>query len=168
VDEDEIFGELLDAISRGDVREVGWILKSGLNVDTVDYDGRTPLMIASESGQCFLFFICLLHFHFFVAVTKCNSLGKLECAKFLVSLGTNINITDRWGYTALECARRQGHAHIVEYLAAQSSKDGMMGHRSNEVLKAVWITCRRRRGCRRRRRCFFVLFFVIMVLTLLF
>lgn len=44
------------------MREVGWILKSGLNVDTVDYDGRTPLMIASESGPHLLiiwfFLIC--------------------------------------------------------------------------------------------------------------
>lgn len=50
-----------------------------MNLEEGDYDNRTPLHLASSGGH-------------------------LECIKFLLSIGVDVNPKDRWGATPLNDA----------------------------------------------------------------
>jgi hypothetical protein len=73
---------------------------SGCRLDGQDYDGRTPLHVATSEGQ-------------------------LHVVKFLVSKGVALNVLDRWGGTPLSDALRHGHTHVAAFL---QSKGAVLGN----------------------------------------
>ena len=88
---------LCAAASRGDIEAVERMLSSNVSIDTGDYDGRTPLHLASAEGQ-------------------------IEMVKFLLSQGADATVVDRWGARPVEDAIRHGHQAIVKLLEMASDE----------------------------------------------
>ncbi|HNH74221.1 MAG TPA: glutaminase, partial [Candidatus Obscuribacter sp.] len=80
------------AAAEGDVGEMRRLVAKGVSPDQADYDGRTALHLAASEG-------------------------KLEAVKYLLDLHVNRACLDRWGNTALDDARRQGHQGVIALLS---------------------------------------------------
>jgi len=75
--------------SIGDIEGISRIEIMGIDLNTGDYDNRTPLHIASASGQ-------------------------LDIVKFLLKKGVNPNPKDRWGATPLDDAKSEDIAEVLQ------------------------------------------------------
>lgn len=84
----EEFVQALVINDSGTARE---LLEEGVNVNSVDISGETPL--------------------FYVAY-----LGNLDMVKLLVEFKANVNISNHKGFTPLHEASCRGHSGVVEYL----------------------------------------------------
>lgn len=103
--------ELMFYVSIGDCAQVELIAR-GYNIDitsekTADYDKRTPLHIAADSGS-------------------------YACASWLVKENAPPNVVDRFGNTPLDCAIRSGHYTIAGLLEAH----GGAKHAQGELVTA--------------------------------
>ncbi|MSP62936.1 MAG: glutaminase A [Myxococcales bacterium] len=87
------------AASQGDLRGIQSLVARGIDLDSADYDGRSPLHLAAAEG----------HAH---------------VVKSFVARGVQVNPVDRWGGTPLDDARRGGHAAVVELLEAAGAHSG--------------------------------------------
>ena len=73
----ELITRLLLAATKGDVNTLAALINTGVDVNWVDYDGRTALHQALAGGH-------------------------IEAATWLINMGANVDLRDRWGYTARE------------------------------------------------------------------
>jgi glutaminase len=69
----------------------------GLDINTGDYDKRTPLHLASAAGH-------------------------IDIVRYLVEQGAEVNPRDRWGATPLNDAQDSA---IVEYLVNHGAEKGL-------------------------------------------
>lgn len=83
------------AASLNRVGIIEYLLLRGGNIDAKDPNGNTPLMHAVVNWQ-------------------------FDSIKFLVERGANINITDKYGFSAIQKARFRGLSSIAKYLEQQS------------------------------------------------
>ncbi|MCB0804410.1 MAG: ankyrin repeat domain-containing protein [Bacteroidales bacterium] len=83
--------ELLDAASRGDTAKIKAFLEIGTDVNTVNWDGVTPLMYAAQAGH-------------------------LPAVEMLIDEGANINAKPYNQINALMGAVIAGHAYVVDTL----------------------------------------------------
>lgn len=88
---------MIEAAARGDVEEVKKLIAAGANVNSCDYDMRTPLHLAASEGH-------------------------LELVKLLVSSGATVNAADRFGNNALVDAMRGGKKAVSRFLVAQGAE----------------------------------------------
>ena len=96
---------LIWASSKGDVSAVQRQLTLGADLDTADYDRRTPLHLAATEGQ-------ELMVRFFV------DQGQASPA------GVHLDPVDRWGGTPLDDAHEHGHQGVVAILEAAGAHRG--------------------------------------------
>ncbi|KAH7685112.1 Dual-specificity kinase protein [Dioscorea alata] len=89
--------QLLFLACQGDVRGVEELLQEGVDVNSIDLDGRTALHIAACEGH-------------------------LEVVRLLVRWRANIDARDRWGSTAVGDAKHYGHADVYSFLKAKGAK----------------------------------------------
>ncbi|KAJ1703744.1 hypothetical protein LUZ63_003523 [Rhynchospora breviuscula] len=89
--------QLLFMASQGDAKAVEGLLKDGVDVNSIDLDGRTALHIAACEGH--------------VAV-----------ARLLLSWKANIDARDRWGSTAATDAKYYGNIEVFNMLKARGAK----------------------------------------------
>ncbi|KQK00273.1 integrin-linked protein kinase 1 [Brachypodium distachyon] len=87
---------LLFAACQGDVGGVEELLREGVDVDSIDLDGRTALHIASCEGQG-------------------------EVVRLLLAWKANINARDRWGSTPALDAKHYGHFEVYNLLRARGA-----------------------------------------------
>lgn len=86
----------LNAAQNGDLKKLVHLLNSGLDVNSCDYDRRTPLMVSASEGQS-------------------------EVVKTLLAYGANVTKRDRWGNTAYHEAQRRGYHDVMRSI---QQKDG--------------------------------------------
>ncbi|XP_073136895.1 integrin-linked protein kinase 1-like isoform X2 [Henckelia pumila] len=89
--------QLLFMASKGDVSTMQDLLDEGIDVNSIDLDGRTALHIASCEGH-------------------------LEVVKLLLSRKANIDARDRWGSTAAADAKYYGNIEVYEFLKSHGAK----------------------------------------------
>ncbi|KAL4291024.1 hypothetical protein GQ457_14G001650 [Hibiscus cannabinus] len=89
--------QLLFMASRGDVKGVEDLLNEGVDVNSIDLDGRTALHIAACEGH-------------------------VEVVKFLLVRKANIDARDRWGSTAAADAKYYGNMEVYNILKARGAK----------------------------------------------
>ncbi|KAJ4790461.1 Integrin-linked protein kinase family [Rhynchospora pubera] len=89
--------QLLFVASHGDIEGVEELLKEGIDVNSIDLDGRTALHIASCEGH-------------------------LEVVKLLLWWRANINARDRWGSTPAADAKYYGNTEIYDLLRSRGAK----------------------------------------------
>ncbi|KAM7279410.1 hypothetical protein ACFE04_006544 [Oxalis oulophora] len=89
--------QLLFMACRGDTKGVDDLLNEGVDVNSIDLDGRTALHIAACEGH-------------------------VEVAKLLLSRKANIDARDRWGSTAAADAKYYGNIEVYNILKARGAK----------------------------------------------
>lgn len=89
--------QLLFMASQGDAKGVAELLWEGLDVNSIDLDGRTALHIASCEGH-------------------------VEVVKLLLNWKANIEAKDRWGSTATADAKFYGNVEVYSLLKARGAK----------------------------------------------
>lgn len=93
-DTNRTFGAIY-AASIGDVDELKRLVAHGHDLDSADYDGRTPLHLAAAEGQ-------------------------LDSLIYLLNQGVHAEPLDRWQNTPLDDAVRHKRDSVIELLASQS------------------------------------------------
>ena len=88
---------LISATDKCDKTKVQLLLDQGVDLNTVDYNWRTALMIASRDG-------CL------------------EIVKLLIQYKVDINYKNNWGMTALDWAKREKKSDIIKLLLENGAK----------------------------------------------
>ncbi|AET04420.1 integrin-linked kinase family protein [Medicago truncatula] len=89
--------QLLFMACRGDVKGVEDLLNEGIDVNSIDLDGRTALHIAACEGH-------------------------VDVAKLLLSRKANLDARDRWGSTAAADAKYYGNTEVYYILKARGAK----------------------------------------------
>ncbi|KAL2507175.1 Integrin-linked protein kinase family [Forsythia ovata] len=89
--------QLLSMACKGDVKGVQDLLDEGIDVNSIDLDGRTALHIAACEGH-------------------------VEVVKLLLSRMANIDARDRWGSTAAVDAKYYGNVEVYTILKARGAK----------------------------------------------
>ncbi|KAM7460862.1 hypothetical protein LguiA_028983 [Lonicera macranthoides] len=89
--------QLLFLACQGDVDGLNDLLNDGVDVNSIDLDGRTALHIAA-----------------------CE--GRVEVVKLLLSHKANIDARDRWGSTAAADAKYYGNTEVYNILKARGAK----------------------------------------------
>ncbi|QCD84580.1 serine/threonine-protein kinase CTR1 [Vigna unguiculata] len=89
--------QLLFMACRGDVKGVEDLLNEGIDVNSIDLDGRTALHIAACEGHA-------------------------DVARLLLTRKANIDARDRWGSTAAADAKYYGNTEIYYMLKARGAK----------------------------------------------
>ncbi|GLT55578.1 hypothetical protein SLA2020_286890 [Shorea laevis] len=89
--------QLLFMACRGDTKGVEDLLNEGIDVNSIDLDGRTALHIAACEGH-------------------------VEVVKLLLSRKANIDARDRWGGTAAADAKYYGNTDVYNILKARGAK----------------------------------------------
>ncbi|CAN7115354.1 unnamed protein product [Brassica rapa subsp. narinosa] len=89
--------QLLFVACRGDVEGVQDLLDEGIDVNSIDLDGRTALHIAACEGH-------------------------VDVVKLLLTRKANIDARDRWGSTAAADAKYYGNMDVYNILKARGAK----------------------------------------------
>lgn len=119
---------LIDAINNIDITSMNVLLAEGANVDTVDRNGNTPLMLASKIGNPRMVKIILAHNPDINAKnTEGNSAlmiaseyGQYHIANELINKGADVYARNNRGLNSLEIATRNGHPPIINLLKGKS------------------------------------------------
>jgi glutaminase len=91
----EITAELIWSAYKGSIRDLQRLYACGHSLEVQDYDGRTPLHLASAEGH-------------------------IDTANFLLSHGHSTSIKDRWGFTPEDDAMQSGHDELIRLLKSAS------------------------------------------------
>jgi ankyrin repeat protein len=83
----------IEAAKAGDAIALAEIIKKGTDLDIIDSNGMTPLMVAADAK-------------------------RLDILKLLVKANVPLNAQDKWGQTALMIAAGRGDALCVKLLIA--------------------------------------------------
>ncbi|URD87904.1 serine threonine protein kinase [Musa troglodytarum] len=89
--------QLLFLASRGDFKGMEELLRFGVDVNSIDLDGRTALHIAACEGH-------------------------VNVVKLLLSWRVNVDARDRWGSTAAADAKCYGNVEVYNILRARGAK----------------------------------------------
>ncbi|CAA7396615.1 unnamed protein product [Spirodela intermedia] len=89
--------QLLFMACNGDLQGVEDLLREGIDVNSVDLDGRTALHIAACEGH-------------------------IEVVKLLLNRKANIDARDRWGSTAANDAKFYGNVEVYKLLRSRGAK----------------------------------------------
>ena len=104
--------ELLRACGTGDEAKVAQVLTTEPRMSTFkDYDGRTALHVAASEG-------------------------RLALVRYLLNLGAQINVSDRWGGSPLDDAMRHRHDAVQSLLRSSGGRLGVSGHGEALILAA--------------------------------
>ncbi len=91
--------EFIDFAKQCDLENIRECLSSGININMVDSDGKTALMLACQKGY-------------------------LDLVLILIAGGANVNAKDKNGKTVLNYAAESGNVELIKLLLAQGADTG--------------------------------------------
>lgn len=128
----------------GHIEILNTMLKFGLNANTPDKEGHTPLAMTfinkqREAAKVLISRGADVNAHAADYITPLHFAahqGDIEIVKMLVSYGADINavITNN-GYTPLHWAVIQGHANVVEFLVQSGARTDVPDKKGNTQLE---------------------------------
>lgn len=120
--------DLFEAISEIDIRSLTIALADGADVDTLNQEGETPLMLAANVGNPRILKIILAHDpelnvqsesgH--TALMVASESGQHHVVEQLILHGAELNKRNNKGFNSIELAVRNGHRSIASLLRSQS------------------------------------------------
>lgn len=122
-----VYDEMLGALKAGDTAAAVALLDRGVDVNTVDREGNTLVMLAVRDDNAELLDQLLLrrarvnvrNRHGDTALRLAAFAGKLTFVQRLVEAGAEINT---YGWTPLSYAAFNGHAPVVDYLLKRGAQ----------------------------------------------
>jgi len=93
----DMTGALCSAAAQNDLEAMVALIASGADLNSEDYDGRTPLHLAASEGS-------------------------FDVVKYLILKGCAPNPVDRMGGTPLSDARRENHKEVADFLLAHGAQ----------------------------------------------
>jgi ankyrin repeat protein len=119
---------IIEAINSIDIVSLNVLLAEGADIDIVDENGNTPLMIASKIGNPRMVKIILAHSPDVnrqnnqgnSALMIASEHGQFYIAGQLVRFGANISAKNNAGLTAADIALRNGQPQIADLLRSNS------------------------------------------------
>lgn len=119
---DKIKDNIFTAIRSIDYTSINVLLSDGTDIDTVDRQGNTPLMIAAKVGNTRIVDIILSHDpdinkqnkNGATALIIAAETGQQHVVEKLINHGASLSISDQDGKTASQLAARFGHEEIVQ------------------------------------------------------
>lgn len=123
-DTEVLSDDIFSAIRSIDYTSINVLLSDGIDVDTADRQGNTPLMVATQIGNPRIVNIILSHSPEINAQNKKGTTalmiaagtGQLHILKELLNHGADAYLHDGEGNTALTLASKFGHNEIVTLL----------------------------------------------------
>ena len=120
-DEIVLAENLHEAVKNIDIISLNVLLAEGAEVDTMDEQGMTPLMLASGIGNMRMINILLMHEPDVniqnnageTALMIASENGQLFVAKALLQNGANQDIKNNEGETANVLAIKNGHSELI-------------------------------------------------------
>lgn len=137
---------LLSAAKKGDVAMIDIFLDYGVDINTIDEDGKTALILAAEAGQGDVVQYLLekkgvaldLRDHQgHTALLAAAATGREDIVSLLVKTGSAIDIPDAGGNTPLLLAAGAGHSAIVEELIRKGARVDATNAAGNSALVAA-------------------------------
>lgn len=117
--------EILEAPKTGNLNKVKLLIENGADIETVDFLGYTPLIVACFFGKMNIVKYLVEHganmeaktlgFSSTCLLTACK-MGYIDIVKYLIDHGANINALDKNNDSCLILACEIGYTNIVEYL----------------------------------------------------
>ncbi len=122
-DTDVIKDNIFTAIRSIDYTSINILLSEGTDIDTVDQQGNTPLMIAAKIGNPRILDIILSHNpnidkqnkKGMTALMIAAKTGQLHAVKELLSHGADYTAQDKSGNSPITLASKFGHTKIVTF-----------------------------------------------------
>ena len=145
--------DLLKAIGRADETEVRALLAEGADVDALDAEGRTPLLIMAgrqrwETAQHLKITSLLLEYgaevnatdqHGHTPLMLAAKWGRIGTVKILKQHGAEINAVCDYGHTPLILAAGNGHAKVVKFLLQHEANVNAISHHGyTAFMYAMW------------------------------
>jgi len=120
----EMAQTLHQAILDIDIINLNLLLAEGLDINSTDADGNTPLMLVSKIGNPRMLKIIMAHEpdvnlknkEGVTALMIAAEYGQYHVAESLIEAGAKTGIRNNEGYTAAELARKYGHPQILTLL----------------------------------------------------
>ncbi|MFZ5867579.1 MAG: ankyrin repeat domain-containing protein [Thermodesulfobacteriota bacterium] len=133
VDENQ---ELMQAARKGHLQEVERLLDNGVDVNTEDEKGRTPIAWAAIGGHRDVVNMLKSHggkYTLFIAA----AIGDTGEAQRLIDSGAEVNATDKVGLTALMWAAEKGHTDVMRLLLEKGADVDAKDPKGNTALMAA-------------------------------
>ncbi len=116
--------ELAEAVAAGDIQKLKMFLEQGADINAVNKEGETALMVAALEGRTDMARFLIergadLNAKDSVGATPLLYAalgGSLETIKLLIDKGSNLNARTRDGQTVLSISRMKGNQAAVELL----------------------------------------------------
>lgn len=128
--ENTVKDDLIEAVKTIDLVSLNVLLSEGADIDTVDAEGNTPLMIASKIGNPRMLRIILVHNPDINAVNSNGETalmiaaenGQYSVVQQLLDRGADVYAKNKEGLTPLDLATRFGHRQIVDVLSSTTEE----------------------------------------------
>ncbi|PWN07693.1 ankyrin repeat domain-containing protein [Rhodohalobacter mucosus] len=121
---------IIQAVQDIDIISLNVLLAEGADVDAVDEEGNTPLMLAAKIGNPRMVKIILAHHpeinkvnnSGYTALMIASGQGQIYIVEKLLENGASVEITNQSGLTATDLALRNGQPAVAELLAQTASQ----------------------------------------------
>ena len=115
---------IIHAVQDIDIVSLNVLLAEGAEVDTVDKEGNTPLMLAAKIGNPRMVKIILAHHpeldkvndNGYTALMIASEHGQIHIVEKLLEKGASVEITNLSGLTAADLALRNGQPDVANLL----------------------------------------------------